>query len=177
MKKIAEKNQQVLDKNVIPAQETVVKQEIKKAIDANSVLNKYLETDEEYDARLAELRKQDYVNTREINLKHVEIPGHTTIWASTDPKAKPSIMQLKARGYRIVNDVDFVPTGSHSVEGAGFHILMACPNDIATKRKAALDKRAKDDMERVFKKKIEVKDGEKDFLYQENTFAKGKASD
>lgn len=168
MKKVEEKNQETLNKNIIPAQETVAKQEEKKAISINSALNKYLESDEEYDARLAELRKKDFVNTRELKLKNVEIPGHKTIWASSDPKAKPSIVELKSRGYRIVNDIEFVPTESHSIEGAGFHILMACPNDIADKRKAALDKRAKDDMDKVYQKKVESQDGKKDFLYQEN---------
>lgn len=166
-KKIAEKNQEIFDKNVIPAQEIVALQESKKAISANSVLNKYLESDEEYDVRLTELRKKDYVNTRETKLKNINIPGHKTIWASTDPQAKPSMSELRARGYRVVNDVDFVETGSHSTHGAGFHILMACPEDIANKRKTALEKMAKDDMDKVFKKKIVAKE-QKSFVYQEN---------
>lgn len=168
MKKIEEKNQEILARATVPAEEIFAKQESKKAVSVNAALNKHLETDEEYDARLAEIRKKDFVNTRELKLRNIEIPGHKTMWASTDPKAKPSIIELKSRGYRIVNDVAFVPTESHSVEGAGFHILMCIPDDIADKRKEALSKRAKEDMDKVFQKKIESQDSKKDYLYQEN---------
>ena len=167
-KKTIEKNQDIINKNVIPAQETFEKQETKKAVSANSALNKYLETDEEYDARLAELRKKDYVNIREFKLKPFHIPGHKTMYGSTDPKSKPSMSELMARGYRIVNDVDFVESGSHSIVGAGFMIPMACPEDIANKRAEALAKLAKDDMDKVFKKKVVARDGEESFIYQEN---------
>jgi len=171
-KNILEKNQDTLDKNIISAEKMVDKQEVKKAIATTSTLNKYLETDEEYDVRLAELRKQDYVNTYDLKLKAVNIPGHTLIWASTDENAAPSISELRSRGYRVVQDQEFVATGSHSSKGAGFHILMACPNDIADKRKAALAKRSKDEYEKVFKKETIDRDGKKDFLYQENKISK-----
>ena len=168
MTDISKKNEDLLAKNQVSGQEVVKKQLKKKAEEVSSNLNKYLETNEEYDARIKELEKKDAIVTNEIKLRNINIPGHTSIWASTDPQAKPSIRDLQARGYRVVSDIDYVPTGSHSIEGAGFHILMTCPNHIADRRKNALAEKAKDQYNRVFKKKVEDQESDDDFLYAQN---------
>lgn len=169
---VVKKNLDLLEKNQTSAKEIVKKQVKKKVVETNSILNRFLESPEERDERLTKIRAQDVIVTNEIQLKSFTIPDHQTIWASTDPKAKPSMLELKRRGYSVVTDVDYIATGSQSIEGAGFHIPMACPNDIAKRRRDALAKKSQDQYEQVFKKETLFKDGDKDFLYQNNKVEK-----
>lgn len=163
------------NKKTKTALDVLNEQEEKKQNNSNAVLNNLLEDDAEYDARLAELRKQDVVMTTKAKLvvpEHIrkKYSGFKFHFASTDPKASPSVNEMKARGYRVVPDSPLVETGSHSIVGAGFHVLMACPEDIAKKRGDALAKKAKEDYERVFKKQENREQGNdsKTFQYQEN---------
>jgi hypothetical protein len=166
---IQKKNEETLEKMQKPAVKVYEEQEKKKKVSAQSVLDKYTHNEDEYQAHLKKLRETDFVNTVELKLRNVKIPGFKTIWASTDPKATPSILTLKKRGYYVVQDEELIPTGSTSVEGAGFHILMACPDDLAKKRELGLRNIADEQFERVLKKKIEHKGAKDSFLYEKNT--------
>jgi hypothetical protein len=165
----------VFDKLQISREVTLQKQEDIKENTAQSVLDKFFENDEEYDARIAEIRSKDILRTKELKLKEVKIPGYRTLWASSDPKAKPSILDLRMRGYRAIKGHELVPTGHHSVDGAGFHILMAIPEDIALKREAALAGEAKKAMDSVRKAKTNLNpESDKDFMFEQNKFEKPK---
>lgn len=172
-KTVAQKNLETLEKTQVDPLDIIAKQEEVKKVSAQTVLDKYSESDEEYQAHLQSLREKDFVNTTELKLKNINIPGHRTIWASTDPKAQPSILTLKSRGYRVVPEHSLVPTGSTSVEGAGFHVLMACPEDIALKRELGLKKVADDAINRVLQEEKVSKDSKNSYLYQKNYIDEG----
>lgn len=172
---ISNASKNLADKLVTAKEKTFVKQEETKVKSAQTVLDKFYESDEEYDARIELLRKQDIIKTRQLKLYNVNIPDHRTIWASTDPKAHPSIIDLKKRGYRAVKGHELVPTGHNSVEGAGFHILMAIPEDIAKKRELAIKEMNKQDMDLVKKNKTNLfAESDKDFMFEQNKFEKPK---
>lgn len=166
---IKEKNEKLLISMQKPAEKVYKEQEDKKKASAQSVLDKYTHNEDEYQEHLKKLRESDFVNTVELKLRNVDIPGYKTIWASTDPKATPSVLTLKKRGYHIVQNEELIPTGSTSVEGAGFHILMACPEDIAKKREIGLKNIADEQFNRVIEKKVEHKGAKNSYIYQKNT--------
>lgn len=163
------------EKKIKTAADVLNEQQEKKQKTTNALLNSLLEDDAEYDSRLAELRKTDVVMTSKSKLQIPEnikkkYSGHKFHWGSTDPKASPSIEELKSRGYRVVADSPLVETGHHSTIGSGFHVLMAIPDDLANKRAEALAKKARGDYERVFKKQETRESGNdsKTFQFQEN---------
>lgn len=161
------------NKFVQAREETLAKQEKVKDSKVKSVMDKLYESDEEYDARLAQLRQTDIIRTRDLKLKGVKIPGYRTHWASTSPNAKPSVHELRSRGYRAIPGYELVPDGHHSIDGAGFHILMALPEDIAIKREALLKNQRDEDMALVKKHKKGIDKDEKDndtFMFEKNKF-------
>lgn len=161
------------DKLVVAREETLAKQQSAKANTAQSILDKFYETDEEYDERIAKLRAADVIKTSDLKLKSVNIPGYRTHWASTDPKTVPSITELKSRGYRAVKGYDLVPTGHHSVDGAGFHVLMAIPEDMAKRRVEAHQKARDENMMMVKKAKTNINpESDRDFMFEKNEFKK-----
>lgn len=169
-KKVIKKNEETLNKNTINPEAAVSSQIDLVDKHKNSVLNKLLESDKEYEERLARLRSQDIIHTYQRKLPEIKIDGCHTHWASTDPKTTPSIQELKQRGYKVVPDQPMVETGHQSIGlGSGYHILMAIPNDLYEKRKNALDKKAFEDKKLVFQEKIEHKTTSTDYLFQKNT--------